>query len=74
MSVGTDTNHLEMDSGDIITGCNELRYLGSIFTKDGRHTKKYMPQGNTSTENNRCIKWGMVVKEHNKKPENDDLA
>jgi hypothetical protein len=27
-----------------------------------------MPQGNTSTENNRCIKWGMVVKEHNKKP------
>ena len=27
-----------------------------------------MSQGNTSTENNRCIKWGMVVKEHNKKP------
>jgi len=21
-----------------------------------------MPQGNTSTENNKCIKWGVVVK------------
>jgi hypothetical protein len=28
-----------------------------------------MPQGNTSTENNRCIKWGVVVKVHNKKLE-----
>jgi len=28
-----------------------------------------MSESNTSTENNRCIKWGMVVKEHNKKPE-----
>jgi hypothetical protein len=25
MSVGTDTNHLEMDNGDIITGCTEFR-------------------------------------------------
>jgi len=39
MSVGTDTNHLEMDNGDIITGCTEFRYLGTIFTKDGRDTK-----------------------------------
>jgi len=39
MSVGTDTNHLEMDNGDIITGCTEFRYLGTIFTKDGRGTK-----------------------------------
>ena len=39
MSVGTDTNHLEMDSGDIITGCTEFWYLGTIFTKDGRDTK-----------------------------------
>jgi len=39
MSVGTDTNHLEMDSGDIITGCTEFRYLGTIFTKDERNTK-----------------------------------
>jgi hypothetical protein len=30
-----------------------------------------MPKGNTSTENNRCIKWDMVVKGHNKKPEKD---
>jgi hypothetical protein len=37
MSVGTDTNHLEMDNGDIITGCTEFRYLGTIFTKDKRH-------------------------------------
>ena len=39
MSVGTDTNHLEMDNGDIITGCTEFRYLGTTFTKDGRDTK-----------------------------------
>ena len=35
----TDTNHQEMDNGDIITGCTEFRYLGTIFTKDGRDTK-----------------------------------
>jgi hypothetical protein len=28
-----------MDSGDNITGCTKFRYLGSIFTKDGRDTK-----------------------------------
>jgi hypothetical protein len=39
MSLGTDTNHLEMDNGDIITGCTEFRYLGTKFTKDGRDTK-----------------------------------
>jgi hypothetical protein len=39
ISLGTDTNHLEMDNGDIITGCTEVSYLGSIFTKDGRDTK-----------------------------------
>ena len=39
MSMGTDTNHLEMDNGDIITGCTEFRYLGTTFTKDGRDTK-----------------------------------
>ena len=37
--MGTDTNHLELGDGDIITGCTEIRYLGSIFTKDGRDTK-----------------------------------
>ena len=35
----TDTNYLEVDNGDIITGCTEYKYLGSIFTKDGRDTK-----------------------------------
>ena len=39
MSFGMDTNHLELENGDIITGCTEFRYLGSIFTKDGRDTK-----------------------------------
>ena len=39
MSLGTDTNHLEVDNGDIIIGCTEYKYLGSIFTKDGRDTK-----------------------------------
>jgi len=61
-----------MDKGDIITGCTKFRYLETIFTKDGRDTKN-MLQGNTSTENNRCIKWGMVVKEHKKKLEKYDL-
>jgi hypothetical protein len=39
MSLGTDTNHLELDNGDIITACSEFRDLGSIFTKDVRDTK-----------------------------------
>ena len=37
--LGTDTNYLEVDNGDIITGCTEYKYLGSIFTKDGKDTK-----------------------------------
>jgi hypothetical protein len=39
MAVGTDTNHLEVDYGNIITGCTEFRHLGTIFTKDGGDTK-----------------------------------
>ena len=39
MSLGTDTNYLEVDNGDIITGCTEYKYLGSICTKGGRDTK-----------------------------------
>ena len=39
MSLGTDINRLEMDNGDIITGCTECRYRASVFTKDGRDTK-----------------------------------
>ena len=30
MSLGTDTNYLEVDNGDIIIGCTEYKYLGSI--------------------------------------------
>ena len=37
--VTTVCNYLEVDNGDIITGCSEYKYLGSIFTKDGRDTK-----------------------------------
>ena len=36
-------------------------------------TLKHKPRGSTSTENNRCIKCGMVVKGRNKIPEKDDL-
>jgi hypothetical protein len=39
MSLGTDTNYLEVDNVGIITGCTEYKYLGSICTKDGRYTK-----------------------------------
>ena len=39
IKVSTDTNHLEMDNGDIITGCTKFRYLGTIFTKAGRDTE-----------------------------------
>ena len=34
MSLGTDTNHLELDNGGIVTGCTKFRYLVSVFTKD----------------------------------------
>ena len=73
MSLGTDTNHLQMDNGDIITGCTEFRYLGTIFTKDGRDTKNIGHRITKKPENNRCIKWGMVVKGRNKKPGRDYL-
>jgi hypothetical protein len=43
MSLGTDTNYLEVDNGYIITGCTEYKYLSSICTKDGRDAKNNMP-------------------------------
>ena len=39
MSLGTEINHLEMNNGDSITGCTEVRYRVSVFTKDGRDSK-----------------------------------
>jgi hypothetical protein len=39
LSLGTDKNHLEMDNGDIINGCTEFRYSGTIFSKDGRDNR-----------------------------------
>jgi len=71
MSLGIDTNYLEVDNGDIITGCTEYKYLGSICTKDGRDTKN-IRQRVTSTENNICTKWDMVVEGLNEKPEKGD--
>jgi hypothetical protein len=57
-----------MDNGDIITGCTEFRYLETVFTKVGRDTKNIRYRV-TQARKVRCIKCGMVVKEHNKKPE-----
>ena len=37
-----------------------------------KRNQKYTSQGSTSTENNRCIKWDMVDKGRNKKPEKDE--
>ena len=31
--------NIAFNNGDIITGCTKFRYLGTIFTKDGRDTK-----------------------------------
>jgi hypothetical protein len=39
MALGYDTNYLEVGNGDIITGCAEYKYLGSVSTKDGRDNK-----------------------------------
>ena len=39
MSLGTDTNYLEVDNGDSITSYTEYKCLRSIFTEDGRDTK-----------------------------------
>ena len=61
VTFGTETNHLEMDNGDIITGCTEFKYLVSIFTKEGRYTKNIRHRVTQTGKNNRCIKWGMVV-------------
>jgi hypothetical protein len=61
------------DNCDIITGCTEFRYLGSIFTKDGRDTKNIRHMVTQAQKKNRCIKVDVVVKGCNKKSEKDDL-
>ena len=55
MSLGTDANHLELDNGDVITGCTEFRYLVSIFTKDGRDTKNIRHRVTQARKINKCI-------------------
>jgi hypothetical protein len=63
-----------MDNGDIITGCTEFRYLGTIFTKDGRDTKNIRHRVTQARKIIGALNgWGMVVKEHYKKPEKDYL-
>jgi hypothetical protein len=37
--LGIDTNHLEMDNGNIITSCTEFMYLGPYLPKMERDTK-----------------------------------
>jgi hypothetical protein len=66
MTVGTDTNHLEIDNGDMITGCIEFRYLETIFITDRRDSKNISHRVKKSTENNSCIKLVMGVKIYNK--------
>jgi len=41
MSVDTNRNYIQKDSDNIITGCTEFRYLGTIFTKDEETLKIY---------------------------------
>jgi len=72
MSLGTDTNHLELDNGDI-TGCTEFRYLGYIFTKDGRdieNTRHRVTQARKIIRALNGVRWS---KEVTKRPGKDDL-
>lgn len=39
MSLGTDTDELQLENNGKISGCTEYKYLGSILTNDGNDTK-----------------------------------
>ena len=41
---------------------------GDLYLPQMGEILKYTPQGSASKKNNRCIKWDMVGKGHNKKP------
>jgi hypothetical protein len=73
MSLGTNTNHLELDNGDIITGCTEFRYLGSRFTKDGRDTKSERHRVTQARKIIGALNGSWWSKDVTKKPEKDDL-
>jgi hypothetical protein len=60
-----------MDKGDIITSCTEFGYLETIFTKDGRDTKNIRNMETQARKIIGTLNRGMVVKEHDKKPERD---
>jgi hypothetical protein len=62
MPLDTDTNHLEMDNGGIITGCTEFRTWDLYLSRMEKTLNIYIPRGIASTKNNRCIILGMVVK------------
>jgi hypothetical protein len=43
MSLGTDTDHLEMNNGDITTGCTELSTWEPYLPKTEETLKMYVP-------------------------------
>jgi len=73
MSLGTDTYHLVLDNGDIITGCTAFRYLGPIFTKDGRDTKNIHHRVTQVRKIISALNGVWWSKDVTKKPEKDDL-
>src|SRR5215510_10713605 len=70
ISLGTDTKHLEIDNGDTIIG---FKYLGSIFTTDGRETENIRHRATQAREIIGALNgvwWSKVI---TKKPEEDYL-
>ena len=73
MSLGIDTNYLELDSGDVITGCSEYKYLGSICIKDrgdNKSIRRRVTQARLIIGALNGIWWS---KDITKKPKKDDL-
>jgi hypothetical protein len=73
MSLGTDTIYLEVDNGDIITGCTEYNYLGSAFNKDGRDTKNISHRVTQVWKIIGVLNGIWWLKDITKKPEKDDI-
>jgi len=73
MSLGTDTNYLEVHNGDIFTGCTEYKYLGSICIKDrgdNKSIRRRVTQARLIIGALNGIWWS---KDITKKPKKDDL-
>jgi hypothetical protein len=73
MSLGTNTNYLEVDNGDIITGCTEYKYLGSICTKDGTDAKNIRHRVTQARKIIGALNEIWWSKDITIKPEKDDL-